>query len=93
MKIVKENNEELVIEIQGLTHTLANVVSKTLNTYPEVKFAGYTMSHPLVPKPIFRIITNGKVKPKETLIRALKEIMGTYKEFKEKYEAALAELT
>ncbi|MGQ4833321.1 MAG: RpoL/Rpb11 RNA polymerase subunit family protein [Candidatus Asgardarchaeia archaeon] len=92
IKIVKENNEEIVMEIQGLTHTLANIISKRLNMYHEVKFAGYTISHPLVPKPVFRVVTDGKLKPREAFIKALKEVIDIYKEFKDKYEEALAEI-
>ncbi|MCD6513931.1 MAG: DNA-directed RNA polymerase subunit L [Candidatus Asgardarchaeum sp.] len=92
LKILKETKNEIEIEIQDLTHTLANVINKKLNDLPDVKFAGYTMTHPLVPRPIFKVITNSKISARDAIIKALQEVIATYKEFQEKYRAALAEL-
>ena len=92
LKVNKESDTELVVEIDGLTHTIANLIKSKVLENKDVTYVSYNISHPLVPKPTITILTNGKIKPRDVFTEVLKSVIKEMKEFQEKYRAALAEL-
>jgi len=92
LKVNKDTNTELVVEIEGLTHTVANLIKSKVLENKDVTYVSYNISHPLVPKPTITILTNGNKKPRDVFKEVLKRVIAEMKEFQEKYRAALAEL-
>ncbi|UCG37608.1 MAG: DNA-directed RNA polymerase subunit L [Candidatus Bathyarchaeota archaeon] len=74
VKIMKQKKNELKIEIEGESHTLCNVVQKTLLEDNRVDFAGYHIPHPLTASPQLYVRTKGKSKPDTVLKAAVKQI-------------------
>jgi DNA-directed RNA polymerase II subunit RPB11 len=56
-------------------HTLGNLLRSRLLTNPHVTFAGYKVSHPLVPDFDLRVQTTDDIKPRDAVIEACKEIV------------------
>lgn len=59
VKIRKYADKELVLEIEGEDHTLANLLAKSALSNPHTKLATYVIEHPLVGTPVLRIVTDG----------------------------------
>ncbi|KAI9808231.1 MAG: hypothetical protein M1825_004688 [Sarcosagium campestre] len=56
-------------------HTLGNLLRARLLQSPIVKFAGYRVPHPLVPKFELRVQTDGSITPKEALVAACRDVV------------------
>lgn len=70
VKIRKYSDRELVLEIEGEDHTLANLLAKSALRNPHTKLATYVIEHPLVGAPVLRIVTDGT-----DPIQVLKEVV------------------
>ena len=92
LKINKETNTELIVEIEGLTYTIADLIRSKILEKENVTYISYNISHPLVPKPTITILTNGKTNPREIFKDVLETVIREVEEFQERYRAALAEL-
>lgn len=79
MKILKNTKTELEIEITGETHSLCNVLRKTLMEDKSVESAAYVIDHPIVGEPVLYI--KGK-NPKKSLQKAAETIMSQCDDFK-----------
>ncbi|EEH04340.1 DNA-directed RNA polymerase II [Histoplasma capsulatum var. duboisii H88] len=71
-------------------HTLGNMIRSRLITSSHVLFSGYKVPHPLVPKFILRVQTDGQITPKEAVITAchelVKDLGSLSREFTKEYE-------
>ncbi|PGH35092.1 DNA-directed RNA polymerase II subunit RPB11 [[Emmonsia] crescens] len=71
-------------------HTLANMIRSRLINSSHVLFSGYKVPHPLVPKFILRVQTDGQISPKEAVITAchelVKDLGSLSREFTKEYE-------
>ncbi|PGH04745.1 hypothetical protein AJ80_08475 [Polytolypa hystricis UAMH7299] len=56
-------------------HTLGNLIRSQLLRSSHVLFAGYKVPHPLVPKFVLRVQTDGQISPKEAVITACHELV------------------
>ncbi|KAF2108983.1 DNA-directed RNA polymerase [Lophiotrema nucula] len=56
-------------------HTLGNLLSQRLHTYPYVTFSAYKIPHPLFAKFELRISTDGTVSPKDALVNCCKQVI------------------
>jgi len=72
VKIRKYADKELVLEIEGEDHTLANLLAKSALSNPHTKLATYVVEHPLVGTPVFRIVTDGT-----NPLQVLKEVVSS----------------
>ena len=77
--------------IEGEDHTLGNLLEKVLASMEGVKMAYYEVPHPLENKIIVYIVTDGSVKPREALRKALHEIIAMNEEFRRLYLNVLRE--
>lgn len=59
VRVRKYADKELVLEIEGEDHTLANLLAKSALSNPHTKLATYVIEHPLVGAPVLRIVTDG----------------------------------
>lgn len=91
LKVLERKQNEVVVEIDGEGHTLCNLLESVLLEDEEVEFAGYTIPHPLVGKPILRVRTKGNKDPKEALREALIKIIERGKALREEFKRTLKE--
>ncbi|GAB6147620.1 DNA-directed RNA polymerase subunit L [Stetteria hydrogenophila] len=80
-----ESNTKAKYIIEGEDHTLGNLLEKTLTTLDGVVVAYYEAPHPLEDKIILYIETDGSVKPREALRKALEKILEMNKTFRTLY--------
>ncbi len=89
VKILKKARNELKLEVEGVGHSLCNLLQKGLSEDENVDLAGYDIPHPLTPNSIVYIRTKGDVKPKEALQKAVKKLLKMNKDFSKELEKAL----
>lgn len=89
IRVLERKQNEIVLEIDGEGHTLCNLLESVLLEDDEVEFAGYTIPHPLIGKPILRVRTKGNKEPKEALREALAKIIERGRDLREEFERAL----
>ncbi|MEM2105512.1 MAG: DNA-directed RNA polymerase subunit L [Candidatus Bathyarchaeia archaeon] len=89
VKVLKDTSNELKIEVEGVGHTLCNILQKILSEDENVDLAGYDIPHPLASSPIIYVRTRGKARPEEALLKAIEKTRNINKEFKEELEKAL----
>lgn len=80
MKYIKEEDEHIVLEITGESHTICNILRKRLMSQEEVSAAAYDITHPLIGQPEFEVVSSN---PKESLITASETVKSEASEFKE----------
>lgn len=86
--ILKENEKELKIEVDGEGHTLCNLLQQLLLKNENVEIAGYDVPHPLLDRAVVYIRVTEKETPKGALMKALKELRELADEFLGKFEQA-----
>jgi len=89
VKMLKRAPNELKIEIEGVGHTLCNLLQKRLLEDENVDLAGYDIPHPLASNPVIYVRTKGKVKPEVVLRRTVEKVGEMNKEFSKELEKAL----
>lgn len=92
VKILKRTANELKLEVEGIGHTLCNLLQKRLLEDENVALAGYDIPHPLASNPIIYVRTNGDVKPEEALRKAVKKAREINKEFGKELKKALQKI-
>lgn len=80
MKYIKNEEERMILEITGESHTICNILRKRLMSQDEVSAAAYDITHPLIGQPEFEIVSEN---PKESLVTASKAVKDESNEFKE----------
>jgi DNA-directed RNA polymerase subunit L len=89
VKVLKKTSDELKLEIEGVGHTLCNLLQKRILEEANVDLAGYDVLHPMSSSAIVYVRTKGKVKPEEILKRAAERARELNKEFGKEFEKAL----
>ena len=89
VKILKQTDNELKIEIEGAGHGICNLLQKKLLENKNVDQAGYDVPHPLASNPVIYVRMKGKGKPKDALMEAAKDACETNKGFSDALEAVL----
>ncbi len=89
VKILKQGENHLELEIKGEDHTLCNLLKKALLKNKDVVFAGYKIEHPLLSEPHLYISTNGNVSPKEVMTNTVVRLKSLLNEFKEHFSKAV----
>jgi DNA-directed RNA polymerase subunit L len=88
-KILKKTANELKIEVEGVGHTICNLLQKRLLEDERVEQAGYDVPHPLASNAIIYVRTKGKVKPQEALLSAVEKVREMNKEFGKELQRTL----
>ncbi len=73
IKVLKEEKNKLIFEIQGEDHTLANALRKELWNDKKVKAAGYQIEHPLIGVPKM-IVETSSGSPKTAIKDAVERL-------------------
>ena len=89
VKILKQTDNELKIEIEGAGHGICNLLQKKLLENKNVDQAGYDVPHPLASSPVIYVRMKGKAKPKDALLEAAQEARESNKDFGEALEAVV----
>lgn len=90
--ILKENENELKLELKGEGHTLCTILQRELLKDSSVEMAGYDVPHPLLRSAILYIRTNNGKPPREALLKALDRVRERLKEFTDIFEEAWAKV-
>ena len=89
IKTLKKTPNELRIEIEGVGHTVCNLLQKRLVEDEDVDLAGYDVPHPLASSAIIYVRTKGSVRPEAALQKAVEKVRETDKEFSKELQRAL----
>ncbi|MCS7124224.1 MAG: DNA-directed RNA polymerase subunit L [Candidatus Bathyarchaeota archaeon] len=89
VNVLKITQNELKIEVEGVGHTLCNLLQKELLEDKDVDLAGYDIPHPLASNPVIYVRTKGQTTPKEALLRAVMKLLEVGEEFGKELEKAL----
>jgi len=82
IKIIEEEKNKMVFELDGEEHTFCNVLKNELWNDSHVKVATYKIDHPLVGKPVMILETDG-ADLRKTLISAAKRLQKEVANFKD----------
>ena len=88
VNFLKNTDNEIKLEIEGVSHTLFNLLQETLLEDENVGLAGYHIPHPLINSGILYIHTKDKYKPEDVLNKATKKIRALNKDFKKSFKKA-----
>lgn len=80
MKYLRNDEEHVVLEITGESHTICNILRKRLMSQEEVSAAAYDITHPLIGQPEFEVVSSN---PQQSLTTAAETIKSEANEFKE----------
>ncbi|MEM3700434.1 MAG: DNA-directed RNA polymerase subunit L [Candidatus Bathyarchaeia archaeon] len=92
IKTLKKTSNELKIEVEGVGHTLCNLLQKRLLEDENVDLAGYDIPHPLASNSIIYVRTKGNVKPEEALLKALEKAREMNEKFRKEVEKAFKKI-
>lgn len=91
IEVRKLENTELELIIHGEDHTLGNLVVKLAENKPGVTYVAYRIEHPLIPRLIVTLMTDGSVSALDVLKETLKEIKNLSRQFREEFTRAFGE--
>ena len=91
IKVLKNEDRELELEIFDEDHTLGNLLEKILLEDSSVTFAGYKIPHPLRRSVALTIRTDGSKKPLDALLEAATKASQLSREFREAFNNAVEE--
>jgi DNA-directed RNA polymerase subunit L len=89
IRVLKQTDNEVRIEIQGGGHGICNLLQKKLLENDQVDQAGYDVPHPLAPNQIIYVRMKGDASPKKALLDAAKEAQELNNAFEQAFSAAL----
>jgi len=91
IEVIKREENLLEFYLVGEDHTFANLLDEVLHENKHIKFAAYTIEHPILMarKPKFRVVTDGKITPEKALEEAAQKIFDRAKEALEAWEKAV----
>lgn len=91
VNVIKREENELKIEIEGEDHTFCNALQTVLLEDEDVELAGYTIPHPLISNPVFYVRMKEKRKPVEALRKAAEKLISLNEELKQSFLKAVEE--
>ena len=89
VKILQRTDNELKLEVEGVGHSLCNLLQSKLLEEENVDLAGYDIPHPIASNPIIFLRTKKGVKPEKILQKAVKEAIKKNKKFRKELENTL----
>jgi DNA-directed RNA polymerase subunit L len=89
VKVLKQTDNELKIEIEGAGHGVCNLLQKKLLENKNIDQAGYDVPHPLAPIQVIYVRMKGTKKAKDALLDAAQEARESNLGFGKALEAAL----
>ncbi len=87
--MLKRTSDELRLEVEGVGHTLCNLLQKRIMEETGVDMAGYDIPHPMGSSAILYVRAKGKTKPEEIFKQAANRARELNKEFGKELDRAL----
>lgn len=91
LKVLKETDNEIRVEVQGEGHTFCNALQDVLLSDKDVEFAGYSIDHPLISEPVIFVRTRRSSNPRVVLIKAAEKLKNKTEEIRQAFESALSD--
>ena len=88
VKVLKSTSNELKIEVEGVGHSLLNVLQNTILGDDNIEMAGYDVPHPLIDRAVLYVHTKGDQVPEVVINKATKKVLGFSKEFQKSFKKA-----
>jgi len=92
MKINKESETEMEIIFENDKATISMLLKEELDKDPNVIIAAWKENHPLIKDIYLYIKTDGKKKPREVLIDAIKRALVRLSDFEKEYNKIINEI-
>jgi len=92
MKINKESETEMEIIFENDKATISMLLKEELDKDPNVIIAAWKENHPLIKDIYLYIKTDGKKKPREVLIDAIKRALDRLSDFEKEYNKIINEI-
>lgn len=89
IKTLRKTSNELKIEVEGVGHTICNLLQKRLLEDENVDLAGYDIPHPLASTSVIYVRTKGNVKPEDALLKAAESTREMNEKLRKEIEKAL----
>ena len=89
IEIRKADSRELIVKVFGETHTLGNLLAKSVLRHPNVKLAAYSIEHPLEEAFVLRVITDGSKSPVDVVREVLEGLVELSNEAIARFREAL----
>jgi DNA-directed RNA polymerase subunit L len=89
IKVIKQTENELKVEIEGAGHGICNLLQKRLLEDKRVDQAGYDVPHPLASNPVIYVRMKGKATPLDAFLEAAEKAEESNKAFGEALKVAL----
>jgi DNA-directed RNA polymerase, subunit L (EC 2.7.7.6) len=86
IEVTRAGENYVEIKVKGEEHTLGNLIANYLMRLPGVKFASYSMPHPLINEILIRVMTDGSISPYEAFRKAAEEALKDLDRFEEELE-------
>ncbi|MDV3104412.1 DNA-directed RNA polymerase subunit L [Thermococcus waiotapuensis] len=92
IEVIKREDNKLEFYLEEEDHTFANLLVEVLHEDEHVKFAAYSIDHPILMarKPKFKVVTDGKESPEEALEKAAQKIFERAREALEAWRSAVS---
>jgi DNA-directed RNA polymerase subunit L len=88
IKVLKQTDNELKLEIEGEGHSLLNLLQKALLEDDNIAMAGYDVPHPLFDRGILYVQTKDKQNPADVVKEAVKKVQALNKDFDKSFNKA-----
>jgi DNA-directed RNA polymerase subunit L len=88
LKVVKEEDKKLILEVEGEDYTLVTLMSSELWNDKSVSEAAFIKEHPYLAEPKIFVKTE-RGEPRDALEKAAQRIAEQSKEFKEEFNKSL----
>ena len=88
IKVLKQTDNELKLEIEGEGHSLLNLLQKALLEDDNIAMAGYDVPHPLFDRGILYVQTKDKQNPEDVVKEAVKKVQALNKDFDKSFKKA-----
>ncbi len=88
VKVLKQTNNEIKVEIEGAGHGVCNLLQKKLLEDETVDQAGYDVPHPLASNPVIYVRMKGQAKPERALLEAAEKACASNRAFGKALESA-----
>ena len=89
IKVLEDKKNRFVFEVDGLGHTLINILKTELWNDNNIKVATYSLKHPQIGKPKFILETDGNASPRVALTSAIGRLKKLSEKFKKEVVSAI----
>ncbi|MCK5283356.1 MAG: DNA-directed RNA polymerase subunit L [Nanoarchaeota archaeon] len=85
INVIEEKKGKIIFELNGVSHTICNILKNELWKDKHIKEVGYTIRHPLVGKPEFTIETDGE-DPRKIVASTCQKIEKEFDKFSSEFK-------